>query len=69
MSTYATWYLVEVPSKSIFMICKTEAERDQVVADLCRKCVEDERWRVDKPSINIRVDHHTTGSVMHGRYY
>ena len=68
MSAYVTWYLVEVPSKSVFMVCKTEAERDKAVSDLCRKCVEDERWRVDKPQIVIRVDRHSESAVMHGRY-
>lgn len=69
MSSYVTWYLVEVPSKGFFLICKSEAERDMAVAELCRRCVEEESWRVDKPTITIRVDHHSTGSEMHGRYY
>lgn len=69
MSAYSTWYLVRVASKGIDLICKTEEERDKAVADLCKRCVEDERWRVDKPAITIIVDRHPVGGVMHGRYY
>lgn len=68
MSTYVTWYLVRVPSKGVSLICKTEAERDKAVSDLCRKCVEDEQWRVDKPGIVIYVDRHSKTGTMTGRY-
>ena len=68
MSTYVTWFLVRVPTKGISLICKTEAERDKAVAELCQRCVDDERWRVDKPGIVIYVDRHSTAGVMNGRY-
>lgn len=68
MSTYVTWWLVEVPSKGIFHICKTDEERDKTLHGLFRRCTDDEQWRVDKPAITVRMDRHTKGAVMRGRY-
>ena len=61
-ANYTTWYLVSMNGAmaggSHFKICKTEKERDEYVAQLCEKIVNNQVPNCDRPSIVIRVDHH-----------
>lgn len=60
--SYVTWYLVEMNGAmaggSHFKTCKTEKERDEYVAELCREIAEMQIPNCDRPKITIRIDRH-----------
>lgn len=55
---YVTWYLVNTFSRcggsADYKICHSAKERDDWVAEMCKKY---ER-SMDKPTLMIRIDHH-----------
>ena len=59
---YTTWFHVELKNvfaeSSHYKLCKTEKERDEYVAELCKMIEEMQVINSERPKITIWIDRH-----------